>query len=54
MTLSQVGLMEIKMPIKFHGNYVLLIHSGEEEDHERCQNLIRSAAIGRKAGPCLQ
>ena len=31
--------MEIKMPIKCHGNYVLSIRSGEEEDRERCQKL---------------
>jgi len=31
--------MEIKMPIKFHGNYVLAIRSGDSEDRERCQKL---------------
>jgi hypothetical protein len=31
--------MEIKIPIKFHGNYVLSIRSGEKEDRERCQKL---------------
>ena len=31
--------MEIKMPIKFHGNYVLSIQSGEQEERERCQKL---------------
>jgi hypothetical protein len=33
------GTMEIKMPIKFHGNYVLSIRSGDQEDRERCQKL---------------
>jgi hypothetical protein len=31
--------MEIKMPIKFHGNYVLSIRTGDSEDRERCQKL---------------
>jgi hypothetical protein len=29
----------IKMPIKFHGNYVLIIRLGESEERERCQKL---------------
>ena len=33
------GTVEIKMPIKFHGNYVLSIRSGEQEERERCQKL---------------
>ncbi len=31
--------MEIRMPIKFHGNYVLAIRTGGSEDRERCQKL---------------
>ncbi len=31
--------MEIKMPIKFHGNYVLMIRTATSEDRERCQKL---------------
>ncbi len=31
--------MEIKMPIKFHGNYVLVIRTAGSEDRERCQKL---------------
>jgi len=31
--------MEIKMPIKFHGNYVVAIRTGNSEDRERCQKL---------------
>jgi hypothetical protein len=31
--------MTIKMPIAFHGNYVLSIRLGEEEARERCQKL---------------
>ncbi|MEN6464626.1 MAG: hypothetical protein ABFD62_05535 [Syntrophaceae bacterium] len=31
--------MEIKMPIKFHGNYVLSIRCGDSEARERCQKL---------------
>ncbi|MCX7634866.1 MAG: hypothetical protein N2Z74_03895 [Syntrophales bacterium] len=31
--------MEIKMPVKFHGNYVVSIRSGDKEDRERCQKL---------------
>lgn len=30
---------EIKMPIKFHGNYVVIIRTGDAEDRERCQKL---------------
>jgi hypothetical protein len=33
------GKMEIRMPIKFHGNYVLSIRTGDSEDRERCQKL---------------
>jgi len=29
----------IKMPIKFHGNYVVIIRLGEAEERERCQKL---------------
>ena len=31
--------MEIKMPIKFHGNYRVIIRSGDWETSERCQKL---------------
>jgi hypothetical protein len=31
--------MEIKMPVKFHGNYVVSIRCGDEENRERCQKL---------------
>lgn len=31
--------MEIKMPIKFHGNYVVIIRTADSEDRERCQKL---------------
>jgi len=31
--------MNIKMPIKFHGNYVLTIRSGDSQSRERCQKL---------------
>lgn len=31
--------MEIKMSVKFHGNYVVSIKSGDQEDRERCQKL---------------
>ena len=31
--------MDIRMPIKFHGNYVLIIRLGENEERERCQKL---------------
>lgn len=31
--------MEILMPIKFHGNYVLSIRCGDSEARERCQKL---------------
>lgn len=31
--------MKINMPIKFHGNYVVIIKTGEKEDRERCQKL---------------
>lgn len=31
--------MEIRMPVKFHGNYVLSIRCGDTEDRERCQKL---------------
>ena len=29
----------VKMPIKFHGNYVVIIRLGETEERERCQKL---------------
>ena len=32
--------MEIKMPIKFHGNYRVIIRQGEWETRERCQKLV--------------
>jgi len=32
--------MEIKMPIKFHGNYRVIIRKGDWEARERCQKLI--------------
>ena len=35
--------MEIKMPIKFHGNYVVSIRCGAEENRERCQKLTMRA-----------
>lgn len=35
--------MEIKMPIKFHGNYVVSIRCGQEESRERCQKLTMRA-----------
>jgi hypothetical protein len=42
--------MEIKMPIKFHGNYVVSISSGDSEDRERCQKLtIRALAAEEQA-----
>jgi hypothetical protein len=31
--------MEIKMPIKTYGNYLVSIRHGEEENRERCQQL---------------
>ncbi|MCX7816138.1 MAG: hypothetical protein N2317_01330 [Syntrophales bacterium] len=31
--------MKINMPIKFHGNYVVIIKTGDKEDRERCQKL---------------
>ena len=31
--------MNIKMPIKFHANYVLTIRSGDSQSRERCQQL---------------
>ena len=35
--------MEIKMPIKFHGNYVVSIRCGADENRERCQKLTMRA-----------
>jgi hypothetical protein len=35
--------MDIKMPIKFHGNYVVSIRYGAEENRERCQKLTMRA-----------
>jgi hypothetical protein len=35
--------MKIKMPIKFHGNYVVSIRCGDEENRERCQKLTMRA-----------
>ena len=32
--------MKIKMPIKFHGNYRVVIRKGDWEARERCQKLI--------------
>lgn len=32
-------MTEIKMPIKFHGNYLVVIRQGESEAKERCQKL---------------
>jgi hypothetical protein len=32
--------MIIKMPIKFHGNYRVIIRQGDWESRERCQKLI--------------
>ncbi len=32
--------MEIKMPVKFHGNYIVTIRQGDWEGRERCQKLI--------------
>lgn len=32
--------MDIKMPIKFHGNYRVIIRQGDWESRERCQKLI--------------
>lgn len=32
--------MEIKMPIKFHGNYRVIVRKGGTESRERCQKLI--------------
>lgn len=31
--------MNIKMPIKFHGNYLLTIHAADSQSRERCQKL---------------
>jgi hypothetical protein len=31
--------MKIRMPISFHGNYLVQIRLGEEESRERCQKL---------------
>lgn len=31
--------MNIKMPIKFHGNYVLTIQAADSQSRERCQKL---------------
>lgn len=31
--------MSIKMPVKFHGSYVVTIHSGDRTARERCQKL---------------
>jgi len=30
---------KIRMPIKFHGNYVVIIRLGDAEERERCQKL---------------
>jgi len=35
--------MEIKMPIKFHGNYVVSIRYADEDNRERCQKLTMRA-----------
>jgi hypothetical protein len=32
--------MDIKMPIKFYGNYRVIIRQGDWESRERCQKLI--------------
>ncbi len=41
--------MEIRMPIKFHGNYVLSIRCGDSEARERCQKLtIRELSADEK------
>lgn len=32
--------MEIKMPIKFHGNYRVIIRQGDREERKRCQKLV--------------
>jgi hypothetical protein len=32
--------MEIKMPVKFHLNYIVTIRRGDWESRERCQKLI--------------
>jgi hypothetical protein len=43
--------MDIKMPIKFHGNYLVMIRSGSEEMRERCQKLtVRALSEQEKAG----
>lgn len=31
--------MDIKMPIKFHGSYQLIIRRGDSKSRERCQKL---------------
>lgn len=38
-SLMREGEMEIRMPIKFHGNYVVAIRTARSEDRERCQKL---------------
>jgi hypothetical protein len=40
---KEIGYMEIKLPIKFHGNYVVSIRCGDEENRERCQKLTMRA-----------
>ncbi len=42
--------MEIMMPIKFHGNYLVVIRCGDSEARERCQKLtIRQLSDEEKA-----
>jgi hypothetical protein len=41
--------MNIRMPISFHGNYLVQIRLGEEENRERCQKLtIRELSVEEK------
>jgi hypothetical protein len=39
--------MDIKMPVKFHGSYVVTIHSGDKTAKERCQKLTVSELSGK-------
>lgn len=43
--------MEIKMPVKFHGSYLVVTRCEGREKRERCQKLtIRELTEGEKAG----
>lgn len=44
--------MEIRMPISFHGNYQVVVRSGDSESREKCQKLtVSQLPSGESAKP---